>query len=112
MGRNKSDFQRMSAMDILATHDLAENVEPDAEITDPRTLLNKKYEAATNSGLKDSILKHGVTKPIILIHDGDNKMMYDGHHRLAVMMRHAPSTPIPVTIHTDMESAGAAWEKL
>jgi hypothetical protein len=64
---------------------------------DDRKLLNYKYKNAVANGLKDDILENGIQSPIEIHVDryGD-KTLTQGHHRLAVMLKHRPNTPIPI----------------
>lgn len=64
---------------------------------DDRTLLRHKYRQATERGLKDDILQNGLQTPVeIHVDQYGDKTLTEGHHRLAVMARHRPTTPVPI----------------
>ena len=65
---------------------------------DDAKLLKMKYKNAKENGLKDDILKNGIQDPIEIHVDryGDQTLT-QGHHRLAVMLKHRPTTPIPIS---------------
>lgn len=64
---------------------------------DDAKLLRIKYKNAVQNGLKDDILKNGIQDPVEVHVDryGDQTLT-EGHHRLAVMLKHRPKTPIPI----------------
>jgi hypothetical protein len=64
---------------------------------DNNKLMRIKYKEAVESGLKDQVLQNGIQSPIDVHVDEDgNQTVTDGHHRLAVMLKHRPNTPIPI----------------
>jgi hypothetical protein len=109
MGRNNEDFQ--GGLEGLPSHRTANQLfgavalEDHEDLMgrfdfakgDDRKLLNYKYKNAVNNGLKDDILKNGVHTPLEIHVDkyGDHTLT-EGHHRLAVMLKHRPDTPMPV----------------
>lgn len=64
-------------------------------------MMERKADEADESGLTDSIIENGILEPIEVLHrEGDRPFLVDGHHRIASLLRHAPSMPIPIT-HQD-----------
>jgi hypothetical protein len=97
----------MSASDIVANHEPADLTDWEAnhDIDDEKPTLKEfwegKYKEASDSGLADSIVKGGYKggdEPVT-IHKTYG--ITDGHHRIAVMLRHSPNEPIPVSIESD-----------
>jgi len=79
----------------------------------PPEVMEHKYDVASKTGVKDDVLNRGVINPLRMVPDGANapKKVYDeaqsddmpnvpllwnGQHRLAVMLKHSPDTPIPL----------------
>jgi hypothetical protein len=64
---------------------------------DNKKLLNFKYKNAKKTGLLDDILENGITQPLeIHVDDDENQTLTQGHHRLAIALKHFPNKPIPV----------------
>jgi hypothetical protein len=78
---------------------------------DDRKLLDAKYEEAKNpeygqtwmSGqtLRDYTVNNGIKIPIEIHVDKETgeHTLTDGHHRLAIALKHFPDTPIPIKYH-------------
>jgi hypothetical protein len=65
---------------------------------DDKKLLNAKYKLAKEKGLVDDILKNGIKSPLEIHVDKDgNQTLTNGHHRLAIALKHFPNKLIPVT---------------
>ncbi len=109
MGRNTADLQigiqgfpqTAKAGDILGHVALGDHDDLmgrfDFAGGDDRTLLRHKYRQATEKGLKDDILQNGIQSPVeIHVDNYGDKTLTEGHHRLAVMLKHRPATPIPI----------------
>ena len=109
MTRNNADFQ--GGVEGLPSHQTAKELFGSVLLEDhddlhgrfdfaggdDRKLLNQKYKWAVENGLKDDILKNGIRTPLDVHVDEDgNQTLTDGHHRLAVMLKHRPNTPIPI----------------
>lgn len=80
----------------------------------PQKVMDSKYEKAEARGIKDDVLARGVINPIRMVADGATapKTVYDqaggghgrprvpllwnGQHRVAVMLRHNPDAQIPL----------------
>jgi hypothetical protein len=77
----------------------------------PTTFVNDESVLGHEGGLKDEISKHGYdwTKPVeINLHDDEGNFspyLIEGHHRVAVMMKHSPDEPIPVNFHWNWHHA-------
>lgn len=68
---------------------------------DDKKLLNAKYKWAKDRGLVDDILKNGIKNPLKIHIDNDgNQTLTDGHHRLAIALKHFPKKPIPIVYWT------------
>jgi hypothetical protein len=91
----------------------------------PQQVMEHKYDIASKTGVKDDILKRGVVNPLRMVPDGATAprkvydeaqsedmpnvpLLWNGQHRLAVMLKHSPDTPIPLEWGTyeDFENAG------
>lgn len=107
---NKNQLRLMALPEeILSSFELSEG---DRERSPRREtdseLLDRKYGAAVEEGLRDSIVEEGVKKPIDIVHgssadmwehDQPNPFVANGHHRLAVALRDAPNRYIPLNHH-------------
>lgn len=80
----------------------------------PSEVMQHKYRVAEQRGIKDDVLKRGVINPLRMVPDGAvapksvrdtadpetrrNRvpLLWNGQHRLAVMLQHSPDTPIPL----------------
>jgi hypothetical protein len=121
MGRNKIDFHggknshpvALSAKNILSTYHIAEvggtkewqKKNPDSV----KSYLDKKYENAGyarngEKSLVQSISEKGYDKesPLHIRHFKNGvSSLINGHHRLAVMLKHNPDAPIPLKHFVD-----------
>ena len=96
----------------------------------PQQVMEHKYEVASQRGIKDDVLRRGVINPLRMVPDGavpprsvreaapDVRnprvpLVWNGQHRLAVMLEHAPDTPIPLEwgSYDDFEEAGPRVNK-
>jgi hypothetical protein len=74
-----------------------DNYYSSSSLEEDRALLKEKYQSAVEDGLKDDILKNGVQEPLdMFVSKAGRLKLTDGHHRFAVMLKHRPSTPIPI----------------
>jgi hypothetical protein len=90
----------LSAKDIVKHYDLGDfNEEPEHYGESEHEFLQRRYQSKTGQKLSKSIAEKGYSskKPLEIY---DNRMVNDGHHRLAVMYFEHPNTPIPLR-HTD-----------
>ena len=109
MTRNTDDFQ--GGIEGLPSHRTAEDLYGSVMLEDhddmfgrfdeaggdDAKLLRIKYKNAVQNGLKDDILKNGIQDPIeIHVDSYGDQTLTEGHHRLAVMLKHRPKTPIPI----------------
>lgn len=81
---------------------------PPGEIDTPQAVMDRKYAKAVETGIRDDILERGVLHPVRMVPDGayppravggiNDKvpLLWNGQHRVAVMLRHAPDEPIPL----------------
>jgi hypothetical protein len=107
MPRNNADFQgkptHMTANEIVSKYESADladwdaNHDWDEEKPSEKEFWEGKYASATKKGLVKKILANGVTEPVSVSEDYG---ITDGHHRIAVMLKHAPNELIPVS-HDD-----------
>lgn len=97
----------MSASDIVAKHEPADltdweaNHDWDEDRPTTEEFWNMKYSEASKSGLKKSILKDGYKGDDDPVTISKKYGITDGHHRIAVMLRHNPNEPIPVLFEND-----------
>lgn len=62
-----------------------------------KKLLDAKYKWAKDRGLVDDILKNGIKNPLeIHVDNYGDQTLTDGHHRLAIALKHFPKTPLPI----------------
>jgi len=121
MARNKTDFNggknshpsALSAKNILSNYHLSEvGGTMDWQKQNPdrvKSYLDKKYENASYSrngekSLVQSISEKGYDKesPIHIRHfKNGTSSLINGHHRLAVMLKHNPDAPIPLQHFVD-----------
>ena len=60
-------------------------------------LLKQKGDDSVTAGIDASVKDHGIDTPLkILSNRSSGPMLYDGHHRLASMLRHRPTELIPL----------------
>jgi hypothetical protein len=91
----------MSAKDIVGSVNLEDHDDLygrfDFAGGDNKKLLNYKYKNAKERGLLDDILKNGIDTPIE-IHVGQDgeQTLTQGHHRLAIALKHFPKRLLPV----------------
>ena len=97
----------------------------------PSDVMEHKYRVAEQRGIRDDVVKRGVINPLRMVPDGAfapksvreaadpetrrNKvpLLWNGQHRLAVMLHHSPDTPIPLEwgSYDDFEEAGPRVNK-
>ncbi len=90
----------LSAVDILKHYDLGDLNEDEGHFGESEhDFLRRRYESKKGQNLSKSIAKKGFNpkKPLEIY---DNRMVNDGHHRLAVMYFEHPNSLIPL-VHTD-----------
>lgn len=105
--RNNADFfgyedypAALTAHQIVSRYDLGDLHEDEGHYGESEhNFLRRRFESPTGQRLAKSIGSKGYDpkKPIEIYED---RMVNDGHHRLAVMYFNHPNTPIPLT-HTD-----------
>ena len=77
----------------------------------PTTFVNDESVLGHEGGLKDEISKNGYdwSKPVsVTLHDDEGNFapyLLEGHHRVAVMMKHSPDEPMPVEFHWNWHHA-------
>jgi len=76
--------------------DVTEPKSPEHVELDNQTMARKLDNAGT-TGVRDSVAKQGVQKPLEVFHDGKAVTLMNGHHRLASSAQHRPNDLIPVT---------------
>jgi hypothetical protein len=121
MGRNKAAFNAskpshplaLSAKDIVKKYNLSEvGGTTEWQRQNPnhvKSFLDKKYENASRAGSnKESLVQSITTKgynngePLHIRHLKNGvSTLINGHHRLAVMLKHSPDTPIPLQHFVD-----------
>lgn len=72
----------------------------------PEAVMERKYKTAKDRGIAEDVRKRGIIHPIRMISDGahpsnlvkDGKvpLLYNGQHRVAVMLHENPDAPIPI----------------
>lgn len=107
MPRNNADFRgyedhpsALTAHQIVSRYDLGDLHEDEGHYGETeQEFLRRRYESPTGKKLAKSIASKGYAhnKPIEIYND---RMVNDGHHRLAVMYFEHPNTPIPLA-HTE-----------
>ena len=89
--------------------------------------MERKYKSAKDAGIAEDIRKRGIIKPVRMFSDGgrapkavydehrsegkevkDSKvpLIYNGQHRVAVMLHENPDTPIPL----EWDNPKGKWE--
>ena len=121
MGRNKAAFNAskashplaLSAKDIVKTYNLSEvggTTQWQKENPDRvKSFLDKKYENASHAAPGQKSLVQSITEkgynnesPLHIRHLKNGvSALINGHHRLAVMLKHNPDTPIPLQHFVD-----------
>jgi hypothetical protein len=103
MGANNADFRgepsHMTANEIVAKYPPADLEDWDAnhdweeEKPSEKDFWEGKYYEAAHDGMVKDLVDNGVKEPVTL---SKTYGITDGHHRIAVMLKHAPNQLIPV----------------
>jgi len=68
---------------------------------DDEKLLQLKYKNAEKRGLLDNVVEKGILNPLeIHVDNNEEQTLTDGHHRLAIALKHFPNKPLPVKYWT------------
>ena len=99
---NQFDYEvspkSLSAKQIVKYYDLGDLHEDEGHYGESEhEFLSRRYNSPRGQKLSQSIAKKGIKTPLEIY---NNRMVNDGHHRLAVMYFEHPDTPIPLK-HTD-----------
>lgn len=79
--------------DLMGRFDFAEG--------DDQKLLDYKYKNAKKRGLLDDVLKNGIKEPLeVHVDKYGDQTLTEGHHRLAIAMKHFPDTKLPIQYWT------------
>lgn len=97
MNENLSAAQFPSVLRANQVLDYAQVNPEEVDGNNPDELLTRKLTQANKKGLTKSLLTEGVRSPIKIFHGhSGKKYLVDGHHRLAVLLKHAPDTELQI----------------